>query len=406
MNTPELASIKGTTQNYAWGGKCFIADLLGIANHANIPFAELWLGAHYKASAIVKENAQRLNELISVAPKQLLGISVATRFNRELPYLLKILDVEQMLSIQVHPTKAGAISGYRYENTKRIPLNAAHRNYKDKNHKPELMVALSDFWLLHGFVSPDKLAGECERREELSFMVNFLQQKKNYELLYKYLMNLPQKTTDKILMPLLSRIVPLYKKGKLARSNPDFWAARAALTLSSTTGKCDKGIFSIYLFNLLKLKKGQGVFQAPMVPHAYLEGVSIELMANSDNVLRGGLTPKHIDTGELIKNIVFEACTPQILTGKYITETEKLYAVPSYPDFILSKIVTSRLHSHHNTTHSLAIFIVLEGNNVWVKTSKKSLLVNKGESFIIVANKDYSITSEQPACLFKADVPE
>ncbi len=149
MKPADIFKIKGRVQNYAWGGKNFIADLLDI-HHRDQPIAEYWMGAHTKAPAIVESTSQALDELIASSPQEMLGKAVANKFG-ELPYLFKVLDVEDVLSIQVHPTKSEAETGFEKENKLGIPLSAANRNYKDKNHKPEVMVALSEFWLLHGF---------------------------------------------------------------------------------------------------------------------------------------------------------------------------------------------------------------------------------------------------------------
>jgi mannose-6-phosphate isomerase len=142
--------LKGVAQHYSWGGKEFIPELLGIENKEEKPFAEYWLGAHPNAPAIVEDKDLPLNQFVNENAVSVLGATAAQRFG-SLPYLFKILDVRQMLSIQVHPSKEAATEEYQRENEKGIPLNAPTRNYKDENHKPELMVALSDFYLLHGF---------------------------------------------------------------------------------------------------------------------------------------------------------------------------------------------------------------------------------------------------------------
>ncbi|MFL5787171.1 MAG: mannose-6-phosphate isomerase, class I, partial [Flavisolibacter sp.] len=146
-----IFKLNGIVQHYSWGGFEFIPKFLGLTNEHQKPYAEYWLGAHPNfPSEIVNGSTVNLNHLIASEPLATLGEQAANKFH-SLPYLFKILDVRQMLSIQVHPDKRSAIIEYEEENKKGIPLNASNRNYNDRNHKPELMVALSDFWLLHGF---------------------------------------------------------------------------------------------------------------------------------------------------------------------------------------------------------------------------------------------------------------
>ncbi len=265
---------------------------------------------------------------------ELLGAYTAGRFGR-LPYLLKILDVKDMLSIQVHPSKSYAEQAFLEENKKGIPLNAPDRNYKDDNHKPELMVALSDFWLLHGFKPAALMKRTLQQIPELRFLGPIFD-KDGYQGLYKTVMEMEQLDVNAVLQPLLDRILPAYRDGRLSKDREDFWAARAALTFNET-GRIDRGIFSVYLFNLVNLRPGEAIFQDAGLPHAYLEGQNVEIMANSDNVLRGGLTPKHIDVPELLKNIRFEATEPNIILGKSVDGPIAVFQTPA-PDFELSRI--------------------------------------------------------------------
>src|SRR5205814_212029 len=135
----------------------FIPTLLGVANPKQQPFAEYWLGAHSSAPAeVINGSSKPINSLIEAQQEKVLGAFVNQKFGR-LPYLLKLLDVKDMLSIQVHPAKKAAEEAFARENEAGIPVNASNRNYRDNNHKPELLVALTDFWLLHGFKAKDKL---------------------------------------------------------------------------------------------------------------------------------------------------------------------------------------------------------------------------------------------------------
>src|SRR6202167_4936371 len=152
--------LRGVVQHYDWGGHHFIPDLLSVENPSCKPFAELWIGAHAKAPSLVELGGvdEPLDNLIAEEPEAILGQAANEHFHGRLPYLFKILDVHKMLSIQAHPTLAQARRGFARENAEGIRLEASHRNYKDDNHKPEIGVALTEFWLLHGFRPLEQIA--------------------------------------------------------------------------------------------------------------------------------------------------------------------------------------------------------------------------------------------------------
>ncbi|HVK96755.1 MAG TPA: mannose-6-phosphate isomerase, class I, partial [Flavisolibacter sp.] len=305
----KVFKINGVVQHYSWGGYEYIPSLLGIENKEQKPFAEYWLGAHPNHPSIITGSSKNVHEYLQENSEALLGKRVAQQFS-SLPYLFKVLDVRQMLSIQVHPNKVSAEKGFDEENKKDIPVSAANRNYKDKNHKPEMMIALGDFWLLHGFKSEAAIIETIDSIPEFSFLRNVFNTR-GYKGLYEAVMNLPQEKVDEILAPVMNRILPDFESGALDKNNPNYWAAKAVINFCKNESY-DRGIFSIYFFNLLHLKKGEGIFQPAGLPHAYLEGQNIEVMANSDNVLRAGLTDKHIDVKELNKHVVFEETIPNI----------------------------------------------------------------------------------------------
>src|SRR5699024_3741711 len=222
-----INKISGQIQHYAWGGYQYIPQLVGAPANDNQPAAEYWLGAHQKApSKLVPSDADTtLNQIIEQNPALYLGQETASKFGR-LPYLFKVLDVHDMLSIQVHPSKQEAEIGYAKENQAGIPTDATNRNYKDDNHKPEMMVALSDFYLLHGFKAEDKLIQQLQRIKEFSALLPIFGSE-GYKGLYKEVMTLPQEKVNQILRPLLEHIIPLYKADQLSKTDPAFWASRA-----------------------------------------------------------------------------------------------------------------------------------------------------------------------------------
>ncbi|MEM6772248.1 MAG: mannose-6-phosphate isomerase, class I, partial [Bacteroidota bacterium] len=244
------------------------------------------------------------------------------------PLLCKILDAVDRLSIQVHPDKGTAEAGFAREEAAGIDRAAPNRNYRDDNHKPELGVAISDFYLLHGFREEAAIADTLRQVPGWATLHPVLFEE-GVAGLYQHVMEADQQTVNHLLRPLVDGL----SDDDQDKSSPSFWARRAVEQYSKD-GNHDRGIFSIYWFNIVHLKPGQAIFQDAGVPHAYLEGQCLELMANSDNVLRGGLTPKHIDVAELLLNTKTDAVTPQILWPVPADSGWQHYPTPA-PDFAL-----------------------------------------------------------------------
>ncbi|MBX2932422.1 MAG: mannose-6-phosphate isomerase, class I [Chitinophagaceae bacterium] len=396
--TDKICKLKGKVQHYAWGGYHFIPELLKINNSEQKPFAEYWLGSHPSTPSILTDKNISLVDAITQQPENILGKKVYEQF-KGLPYLFKVLDVKDMLSIQVHPTKEEAIKGFEREEAEGIPINAPNRNYKDKNHKPEMMIALGEFWLLHGFQKEKAIEKVLENYTEFNLLIPIFKNE-GYKGLYQTVMKMPQEQVDTILIPLVEKAINHQKQNLITKNSPEWWVAKW-YNNAPVLKNIDRGIFSIYLFNLIQLQKGEAIFQGAGVPHAYLEGQNIELMANSDNVLRGGLTPKHIDIQELMKHTKFEAIEPAILKPLKI-DNEKKYPC-SVNDFAVSAIELSSGKVYHSITTSLEILLVIEGA---VSINElENYIIQKGESFAVIANTAYSFTSTENTLLFKAFVP-
>jgi mannose-6-phosphate isomerase len=389
--------IKGRNQQYGWGGKTFIPQLLNIQNAEGIPYAEYWLGVHPSAPAIVDLGNGATTTLLSLVNSDKpghLGEKVFKTF-KSLPFLLKVLDVKDMLSIQVHPNKQDAEAGFERENALGIPLDSPNRNYKDANHKPEVMIALSEFWLLHGFSPHIKFL-----LDQFEFLRPFksIFSDKGIEGLYSHLMQLPQETVDAILGEYLQQITIKYETNQLDKSSPDFWAARACLNANS---KIDRGIFSIYLFNLLRLEPGQGIFQGARMPHAYLEGQNIELMANSDNVLRAGLTTKYMDIPELLANTDFVETYPLILNG-ILDKDWCNYPCP-VKDFGVASLQLKAGSGFEKLIESPSMLIQLRGGGSW--KSNRVFTSDGFDSFFIDAGEKITFTATEDSLFFLATVP-
>jgi mannose-6-phosphate isomerase len=390
--------LQGVVQHYAWGGTDFIPALLNVANSGNKPFAEYWIGAHDNAPSMLNDSVA-LNQFIKETPS-VLGDKVYRQFGR-LPFLLKILDVKEMLSIQVHPSKQAAEKEFAREQQLNIPLTAANRNYKDDNHKPELMMALSDFWLLHGFKEPRAMLQTLDEIEAFESLVPLLKEN-GYQGFYHWVMTMSQESINYRLRPLLNEIVPQYQRGVLEKTNPHLWAARAAITYNQGED-IDRGIFSIYLLNLVHLKKGEAIFQDAGILHAYLEGQNVEIMANSDNVLRGGLTPKHVDVRELMKHVIFESVTPNIITGTAISKVEKAFITPA-PDFELSVIQLGAGEQYAVTARTTDIFFVLNGQVMANSAGEDAINLHKGNAMAAIGGAEVLFESKTGGELCRASV--
>ena len=391
--------LEGTVQHYSWGGASFLPKLLSIENPNHKPFAEYWLGIHAGGPASIEVNQQAvlLSDAIATDPKAALSEPVFNHFGG-LPYLFKILDVKDMLSIQVHPTKEYAKVAFEKEEAAGIALNAPNRNYKDTNHKPEIMLAMSEFWLLHGFKSEAKILETLENIAEFQVLVP-LYKSEGLKGLYQFLMEMEQAQVDSLLSPVVKRALRNKQEGKVDRSAPDWWVAKLYENAAGIL-PIDKGVFSIYLFNIVCVMPGQGIFQDAGVPHAYLEGQNVELMANSDNVLRGGLTPKHIDVEELIHNIKFESIEPVIIEGTKPCMGESVYPAP-VQDFGIASITLDGSNSYSYEAESLDMFLVVEGGCV----VNNQLSVKTGEAFVVFPGNKLNIHASGKTLIYRAFVP-
>jgi len=389
----------GKHRHYDWGGNTFLPNLMGVENVNHLPYAEYWMGAHALAASTIQttEGQKDLAALIKENPAKWLGKDIATKFEA-LPYLFKILDVRDMLSIQVHPSKENAVIGFKAEDAKGIAIDAANRNYKDENYKPEVMVALSDFWLLHGFLAAAVLEKRLNSYSYLKPLINEFKGG-NYKNLYAYFMQLPMEAADAILKPLLEEAAKAVAKGTVTKNDPHWWAHKYYAD-GIPLKNIDKGIFSIYILNIVNIPKYKGIFQGAGILHAYLEGQNIELMANSDNVLRGGLTPKHVDVKELIQHVNFVPTTASILKGDKLTDQEINYPCP-VPDFGLTKIALNPGEVYTISSYSLEMLLVMDGEIIIEDIAYKA-----GDTVLLTPNAKLKIKAHTAAILFKSYVPK
>ncbi|MGN0908730.1 MAG: mannose-6-phosphate isomerase, class I [Succinivibrio sp.] len=323
-----MISISGNLKHYAWGGYSYLPMILGLKPDGQ-PCSELWFGDHPAGSSTLVDGSP-LSDWVARDPSMRLGKSSVARFGPRLPYLLKILDVRAPLSIQVHPNLEQARAGYSREKDQGVP--DALRSYKDDNHKPELMLALSDFFMLHGFAGAKEAQSRLDRFESLRDL-STLYRERGLKPFVEAIFSMDKASFPKLFDPIVENSMGRYKSGAISKLDPLFWFCRAVEANRENSLPYDAGLLMILIMNLMYVPAGSAVFQGAGVPHAYLEGLNIELMANSDNVVRGGLTPKHVDVKELLAITRFESESPSTLKPSKIQGGVE-YEVP-VPDFRL-----------------------------------------------------------------------
>lgn len=315
--------LENPVRSYAWGSPTVLPELLG-SKPTGQPQAELWVGAHPGAPSIVVDDGRPLGQHIADDPEASLGRGVVSRFGPTLPFLLKVLAVERPLSIQVHPNLAQAQIGFAGENAAGVPLDAPHRRYRDPNHKPEMVVALTDFEALLGFRRPGDAAevvgtlGLAELDGAAADLAGG-----GLESVAREWMTMPSAEAS-----------DLAKRVGEAAAQHDGLEVIARLA-GHDPG--DRGILLALLLNHVQLRPGEAAFTGPGVPHCYLSGVAVEPQASSDNTLRAGLTPKHVDTEEVLRLLRFEPDGGQLVQPVQ-DEQRATWVIAGVEEFQLSRI--------------------------------------------------------------------
>ncbi|MEA1926564.1 MAG: mannose-6-phosphate isomerase, class I [Candidatus Auribacterota bacterium] len=395
--------LKNTIQHYSWGSRTFIPELLGKSSPAENPWAELWMGDHPRAPsrAITPEGEIPLSRLIHLDPRGMLGEGKADT----LPFLFKVLAAAHPLSIQAHPNLDQARKGYARENAAGISPDAFQRNYKDPYHKPELICALTPFEALSGFRGPGEIADlmtYLEIDREIPGGKIFLKNPTPDSLrdIFSNLLNLTGGKKSRLLAHL-----SLMVSRTQARSREEKLAFDWILKLR-TLYPDDIGILAPVLMNTLCLQPGEALYMSAGVLHAYLDGSGIEIMANSDNVLRGGLTAKHMDIPELLKSLSFAGGPVQIIRPESADGIEFIYPTPAR-EFQLSRIELTGTNSFITDKRDGGeiILCLKDRGRISAKAFDQTLEFKKGEAiFIPFKTGNYSLRGT--GTLFCAATPK
>jgi mannose-6-phosphate isomerase len=293
--------LDNTIQRYAWGSRTALGELRGAPVPTEHPEAELWMGAHPVAPSRTSDG-RTLIERIDSAPSTELGEDTVRAFGPRLPFLLKVLAAEQPLSLQAHPSIAQAEEGFDREERAGVPRNAPNRNYRDRNHKPELICALTPFTALCGFRAIEQTRALFEQLA----VPELAERSADLRATFEWLMTLERAPRE----ALVARVVASCEHVQdAAFAQERAWALRIARLYPG-----DAGVIGALLLNLIDLRPGEAIYLPAGNLHAYLRGVGVEVMASSDNVLRGGLTPKHVDVAELLRILDFRSGPVSILT--------------------------------------------------------------------------------------------
>jgi mannose-6-phosphate isomerase len=323
-----LLPLEGVVRDYSWGSATAIPQLLG-RPPTGAPVAELWLGAHPRGPAMIVGTRRDLASVIAANPGQLLGPEILARFGAELPFLMKVIAPAKALSIQVHPTREQAEAGFVAEEARGIPRSDPRRNYPDPHHKPEMVCALTAFEAFCGFrPTSDTLRFlEALAVPELAPFEAVLSAADGLRRSFALLLNQEPDRARAIVDGLTRGCERLAAVGE--------WSDNAnAIVAVAHEFPNDIGVVLVALLHYVRLAPREVVFVEPGTVHCYLGGLAVEVMASSDNVLRGGLTPKHVDVPELLAVANFTSM-PRPVRGPHVIDEESWYD-PSIPEFQLS----------------------------------------------------------------------
>jgi mannose-6-phosphate isomerase len=331
--------LRNKVRPYAWGSRTVIAELQGRPIPTPHPEAELWMGAHPDdpSRVVDPDGVERsLLQLIEADPVGQLGAAYATRWANRLPFLLKVLAADEPMSMQVHPSLAQARSGFDIEERAGVPRLAPNRNYPDPTAKPELVCALTEFHVLAGFRDAVRTLDllTCLDAPDLKRYTDLLAAEPDaagLRALFTTWITLPSPMLDDLLPQVLDACVLHVKE------HGDFdLECRTVLELGERYPG-DPGVLAALLLNRLVLGPGEAVYLPTGNMHAYLRGTAVEILANSDNILRGGLTPKHVDVPELLRVVDFAHGDLAVLCGEPIAPHVLAYRTDT-PEFELTRL--------------------------------------------------------------------
>lgn len=391
------------TRAYAWGSRHWIPDLLGVPA-GDEPAAELWLGAHPSSpsTALTDDGPRRLDDLVAADPAGVLGEGVVARFGPRLPYLLKVIAAARPLSLQVHPDLDRAREGFAAEEAAGPPRDDPRRNYTDPNHKPELVFALTTFDAMCGFRAPRRAAEllvdlDAPLARALHDDLRADPSPGGIRTAFRRLLDPASRpAADEV------RAVAVACERRLADGSPSPRADRTVALLDEQYPG-DPGVVTSLLLNPVTLQPGEAMFVPAGGVHAYLSGLAVEIMASSDNVLRAGLTTKHIDIPELLANVDYVAAPPVRIAPEVFHGATRVFYAP-VDDFELSVTTLHDGRVQPLPGRGPRLLLCLDGE-VRVSTARDGeAVLRRGESVFVPA-RDGALTAVGVGTVVQADVP-
>ena len=379
-----IVKLSNEALDYAWGSKTLISDFFGIPQ-TDKPMAEIWFGTHHGSATRVVGSSSSLEQVLLEAGKE------------KLPFLLKILAAEAPLSIQAHPNPSQAIAGFEQENLQGVDLSDPVRNYKDDKAKPEMIVALSPtFEALVGFSDVRIIQERLQELLELSPSVALAELLANWLKMLESLDGIRKVFMDSLTNPSLNdQVISDFVDS--AEQSPALVELVSHLT---THHGLDRGVISAIFLNQVTLTRGQAIFVPAGMPHAYLSGLGVEIMIASDNVLRGGLTPKHIDVEELSKVLVFESTDVEVVRQKELATGLSQFDIPVDEFTFYQVSLTSNNMLIDLNLPGDAVILCVGGSIAVSNSLAEREVVNLGEAaFISKDAKMFSLTGSGEAYL-------
>ena len=408
--------LRGAIRTYAWGSRTAIAEFTGRPVPAAHPEAELWLGAHPADPARIEtaDGERSLLDVVRSDPEGQLGAAVCAQFGDVLPFLVKVLAADEPLSLQAHPSTAQAVEGFAREDRSGVALNSPVRNYRDRSHKPEILVALETFEALAGF-RPVARTIELLRAlsvPELDPFIALLAGAKHSEdsdadglrALFTTWITAPQPDLDLVVPAVLDGAINYLRSDSVEFADE----ARTVLELGERYPG-DAGVLAALLLNRVRLEPGEAIYLPAGNLHSYLRGVGVEVMANSDNVLRGGLTPKHVDVPELLRVLNFTPAAEKDLHPQVEQDGfERIYQTPA-SEFAVSVLRLDGENLGHEvdapSRHDGPQILLCAQGSVVVQAKSNRLTLERGSAAWVSADDGpIRLAADQPVTLFRSTV--
>lgn len=403
--------LRGAVRTYAWGSRTAIAEFTGRSSPTIHPEAELWFGAHPGDPAWLQTDRgeESLLRALRDDPEGQLGALSCGHFGDTLPFLLKVLAADEPLSLQAHPSAAQAMEGHNREDQLGIPVSSPMRNYRDRSHKPELLVALGPFEALAGF-RPVTRTVELMLAlavSDLDPFINLLSDQSDADglrALFTTWITAPQPDIDVLVPAVLDGAVHYIRSGRKKFATE----AKTVLELGERYPG-DAGVLAALLLNRISLQAGDAIYLPAGNLHAYLHGVAVEVMANSDNVLRGGLTPKHVDVPELLRVLDFTPTPESALRPRTSRDGMELVYHTPVSEFAVSVLCVDGDQLGHEVDAPTRqdgpqVLLCTEGSTV-VHAKSHTLTLERGSAAWVSADDGpIRLVAQQPTKLFRATV--